>query len=242
MKSALAVRAIPLLVSALLAGCATPRLEKIEAGREIAIVSANRSTENFLIDISNKVIGKDAGTGALGGMAAGAPIGLGCGGFAVLCVPITALIGAGIGALGGVAVGVVESLPAETSQQLRSRLDAYRAGNDPRQQVVQAIADKAKGQWTLAAPGSPTTLLVKLEEVAVHSLREDRVALVVRAAVTVRRASATTTSDGDTKTFDYEGPASDVRLWIEDRNNFVAGSFNHAYGHIARSVFADLAR
>jgi hypothetical protein len=44
------------------------------------------------------------------------------------------------------------------------------------------------------------------------------------------------------KSYDYLGPAGDARLWIEDRDGFIAWHFGHAYAHIAQGVFADLAR
>lgn len=242
MRSAVAAGMPPLLLVAMLAGCAATRLEKIEAGQEVAIVSADRGSEGATIEISNKVIGKDAGTGAVGGMVAFAPLGLSCGPWAPLCVPFTAMVGAGVGALGGAVVGVAESLSSETKQQLRGRLDAYREANDPRQRVVEAIADQAKAHWTITPAGSAMTVVVKLEEVSLHALREDRIALVVKAAVGIRRPGENAKTEPDTKTFDYVGPESDVRQWIEDRNDFVARSFDHAFGHIARRVVADLAR
>jgi gas vesicle protein len=233
---------IPLLACALLAGCATTRLEKIDDGQSIAIVSGNRGAEGATIDISNKVVGTDAGTGAMGGMVAFAPLGLSCGPWAVLCVPFTAMVGAGVGALGGSVVGLAESLSSDTRQQLRAKLDAYRAVNDPRQRVVEAIAGQAKDRWTIRTSGAARTLVVTLEEVSLHALREDRIALVVKADVSIHRAGDPVPTYPDAKTFVYLGSSSDVRQWVEDRNDFVARSFGAAFEYIGRMVVADLAR
>lgn len=242
MKPAVAARAMTLLVSALLAACATPQLGRIGPGEEVAIVAADREAASAPFGISNKAIGQDAGSGALAGMTALGLTGLTCGSLAVVCVPLAALVGAGVGAAGGAVVGIAGSLHPDSSRQLRDRLDSYRAANDPPQRLVQSIAEEAKGHWTPAPAGSATTVIVRLEEVALHAMPRDHIALWMRATVTVRRKGATQATDSDTKTYDYLGPASDARLWIEDRNDFVAYSFSHAYGHIAQGVFADLAR
>jgi hypothetical protein len=242
MRTRFATSTILLCAAALVAGCATTRLEKIESGETIAIVSGNRGAEGATIDISNKVIGTDAGAGFAGGLIAGAPLGLSCGPWAVLCVPFTAMVGAGIGALGGSVVGLAESLSSDTRQQLQAKLEAYRARNDPRQRIVEAIADRAKDRWTIALAGAVRTVVVTVEEVSLHALREDRIALVVKAAVSLHGAGQAVPAYPDAKTFVYLGSSSDVRQWLEDRNDFVARSFGTAYEYIGRMVVSDLAR
>jgi hypothetical protein len=241
MNPAAAAKAMPLLVPALLAGCAAPPLGRIDPGQPVALVAAEGESSTAPLDITDKTTGNQAGSGALSGSALGL-VGLTCGAWALVCVPYAAMIGAGVGALGGTVIGIAGNLSVEKGQALRDRVEAYRATNDPRQRLVQAIADEAKGHWTLAPDGATTTVVVKLEEVALHAMPREHIALWMKASVTVRRQGATQGTSPESKTYDYLGPASEARLWLEDRDGFVAWNFADACTHIAQGVFADLAR
>ena len=228
------------LLSVMLIACATPRLGTLKVGDEIEIAAATEKEADSRVDISNKVIGQDAHAGALGGASAGAIAGLFCGPWSPICVPLGAMVvGFGGGAVGAIA-GIAESLPREARDQLHSRIEDFRRLHNPREHLMAAITGKARDQWRVVAEPSSTLMTVHLREVALHSMRENRIALVMRVAVTVRSVGADGRSNTTAKTFKYVGPNSNVRLWIEDKNEYVANSFNHAYRQIAENVCSEL--
>ena len=231
------------LTTLLLSACATPRLDAIGADEPISFITIPpRNAPSTPIAISNKNVGRGARAGYVSGSVVGGLAGIACGPFAVLCIPAGALIGGGGGALGGTLVGLAQGLPADEYRQLRDSMDAFARDRDPREQLVAAIADQVRRRWTLVAEGAATTMRVEVDDVALHVRDDDRVALVLRATITVRRAGVDRTFAGEPRTFEYVGPASDVRIWLENRDDFVADTFLFGYRHIAHEVFSELAR
>lgn len=100
----------------------------------------------------------------------------------------------------------------------------------------------ASGHWRIVPDPAATSILVRLDEVALHARRGDRVVLGMKAIITVRRTGAAQAGPLDTKIFQYLGPESDVRMWLMDRGDFADESMRQAVRHIAHDVVMDLSR
>lgn len=239
---ALLTRAITLLSSMLFLGCATPQLSSITAGEEISVVAAPGPDAAALIEVSNQVIGKYAGSAAAGGVLIGAQLAMVCGPFALFCVPVGAAVGGASGAVAGAVVGIAESPNADATSRLRDRVVEFARTHDPRADLVTSIAERARDNWTVVPHSAGTTLVVHLDGVGVHLLRDESAAVAIRVTIDVRRKQPGAEGGTVTKVFDYTGTSSPVSQWIEDRDDFVAENFSDAYRRVANMVYAELAR
>lgn len=232
---------IVVAVAALLSGCAA-QLPSITRGEEVAIITSG--TTHPSIDLYNNAMGQSARSGATGGAVAGALYGLACGPFAPACVPMGALLFGGMGALGGVAVGATQGPEAEVRTRLLEHLTSHGRIQLAEREMVDSISAtaSASGHWRIVPDSAATSIVVKLDEVALHARRGDRVALGMKAIITVRRSGPAPANPLDTKVFQYLGPESDVRVWLMDRGDFAAESIRQAVRHIAYDVVMGLSR
>ena len=243
------------LLSLVLGACATQQLGTVKSGEEIAIVAYSESGPPPAIDISNKAIGRNSAVGGGGGAAIGALAGLSCGPFAIFCVPMGALAYGLVGAGGGAVVGAAQGLPAPVRDQLKAKIEDYSRLHNAPADLMTTITDKARGHWRLVSSQSGTVVTVRLTEMAFQTVSDSRVALAISVDVSVKRPtdspapqmsvyvdrSRSVSPTGATeKTFNYVGPNYNVRAWIEDKDEFVANSFVHAYRQIAENMLAEL--
>lgn len=234
--------ATALLLSVLCVGCASVQLAPIRAGEQISVVAAPGSETPASIEVSNQVIGKYAGNAAWGGAWIGAQAGLACGPFALICIPLgAAVVGAG-GAIAGAVVGIAESPGADAAAQLRVRIAAFSGTHDPRADLVAAIAERSRDNWTVVPDSAAASLVVRLDAVGVHLLGDESAAVAIRVTVDVRRQGVATQGGSDTKVFEYAGEASPISQWIADHDDFVAENFRGVYRRVANLVYAELAR
>jgi hypothetical protein len=234
-------RYLVVLAAAGLAGCAThaPQLRPIEPSAEVAIVADARI---HAIEVYNDAMGQSAGQGAAGGAVVGAAYGLVCGPVAILCVPLTALIGSGVGALGGSAVGAALAPGEAKREALLERLRACSRAIGAEQRLADGITAVAKSRWTLTQPPAATEIIARLDEVALYSRQGGRMALGVRATVTVKAPAAAAHGDLASKTFSYMGPETDAYLWSVEDDSFRAEALGHALRQIAFEAVAEMSR
>lgn len=227
-------------MAVLAGGCATTQLPPIKASEEVAIVAAG--TTHTAFDFYNNAMGQAAGSGSKGGVVVGALWGLSCGPWFLVCMPMGALFGSGMGALGGTAVGALQGPEAETKERLMNSLRAYAQARNAEADLADSIAAMAGGRSTLMRDASPVSVVARIDQVALHARRGDRIVLGLKATVTVRRSIAAASGEPDSKMFQYLGPEADVRLWLENRGDFVSESLQQAIRHIAREAFSELSR
>jgi hypothetical protein len=234
--------AILFLLCAGLSGCATTPAVGIGKGQEVAFQQVALTYPRQPIGLSNAAIFDSARFGAGGGAVIGALAGLSCGPLFVLCSPIGAVIYGAGGALIGAGVGVAQTLPSETLEQLQRRVEAFSASHDVPAELMAAIAERGKGHW-LAVAATPSTpvVQVRIESVSLYNDQVGRVGLGIRLFVITRPPGGDRRDETDRK-FEYVGTTSEPRLWIEDPDDFVATSFRNAYVGIAHDVFAYLAK
>ena len=220
-------------------GCASvPQLPSIPPGEPVAILTAAAPPG---VDLYNNAMGQGAGTGAKSGMLIGAMWGAACGPWFLVCMPITALFGSGVGAVSGTAVGAMQGPDAGQRERLAERLRGIGAARDPQAELSAAIATMARGRWRIE-PASPVAVAARIDEIALHARRGDRVVLGVKATVSVRGVVTPGSREPDSKVFAYLGPEADLRLWLEDPDGFVSEAFSHAIRHLAREAYSELSR
>jgi hypothetical protein len=242
---ALATRILCTTLSVLTGACATVRSDSIARDEQVFIVAkAGRPVGdgNVAIELSNRAMAKDAGSGFAGGAGLGSLTGLACGPAFLLCVPVFALAFGGVGAAAGAAVGAIRSLPQESRDQLRGRIEAHVRDHNVREELLAGIIAPAKAQWDVIPSGAPTLVIVQVDDVSLRMLPEDRIGVWVQVSVTVHRMVNGTQVGTPPREISYLGPLSHVGLWIDDRNGFIADNFDQAFRQVGRNVVSELAR
>jgi hypothetical protein len=227
------------LLLSLLCSCTTPRLTLINRGEPIAF-NVVMSPQAGATGIRNRAIGQDTATGAGAGAVTGALIGLGCGPFIWLCMPLGAMALGGGGGLVGAAVGIAESLSPEKQAQLSDRLANFRQSHDLRDALQAHVVERGRKHWQLSPVATQSVVTIELQDVFVNSTREERIALVMRVMVTVRSADALKLEGPAQKRFDYVGPLGDFVVWMDPHSDFVEISFKSACQHIAAQIISEL--
>jgi hypothetical protein len=227
---------------AALGACATG-LETVQRGGEIAIVPVKGPGADPPIVVSGgQIVGEDAGAGSVGGTVVGALAGLTCGPLAVICVPGFASLGGFAGAGAGALVGGAEIMTSETFHQLEASVRPYAERHRPRDSLIAALKTRAASRFTLATDTSPsaTVLAVRMSEATVYFLRDNRAMLALRASVISKAPGQEARRIAPMEQwFTYVGPVTPAWSWIDDENDFIAQSFDHAYEQLAESILAE---
>ena len=232
----LAARLLVGVVLSACGGCAvsTPPLNP---GEELAIVSEKRAE----VAVVNTDIGKGATVGAAGGAAAGVAYGFLwaglCGPFYAACLPGAIAISGGVGAAAGGIAGGTVGVIIGISPEKRDKLIANLAHVDAQQGVFGAIESRARARWKLVPAPAPNELIVRLDKVDLRASREKEVALAMTLAMLWK--------DKDDprpilKSYEYLSPAAPLEDWIENRDGFIARTFERGYARIADDLIADL--
>lgn len=229
------------VIAALMSACTTPRLVALRHGDPVSIIVAVSPDATDIVGIRNKTIGQDSRTGAGVGAGMGALIGLSCGPWILLCMPVAALALGGGGAIVGAGVGVAESLPKEKVAQLESRLIRLRQPPILRDALQGTVDEQAKKYWPRGSGSSPTMIRIDLQEVFLNSMRDERIVLVVRVRVSIDGGSLRHRGDLTQKYFEYVGQTSTLAMWLDAGNDFAEKSFGNAWQHLATEIVSELA-
>lgn len=226
----------------LLHGCAAPqpRLGGLKPGDEIEIAGAGIDAAAGALEFSNRLVGENAGKGALGGAAFGALMGLTCGPFFLVCVPMGALVaglsGGAVGAMGGVA----EGLPVEAREQLTRKMQASTPAAGIQAQLVAEVARKAGRHMKVASGSAPHRLEVRLRQVGFVTGRDERVSLNLQVDVRVAHPGDARAPPAREKRFAHSTSMVRLALWLDDREDYTARTMRSAMEHLADDIVADL--
>jgi hypothetical protein len=224
-----------------LAGCAsTPALDSIRAGDTLSIAVRSVAVAPDALSITNESLGKDTGTGAKSGALTGGLLGLTCGPFVFLCLPIGAAIGGVTGTAVGAVVGVTGALSSDQVDRLRQRMARLRNSHDLAGELRQQISDRAARHWTLGAGATTTVLSAELQEMSFSSTRDDRVALTLHVRVRVTGPGSVATGRSREKVFEHVGPYSPLAVWLDEGSDFVDSSLSSASQQLAAQIVAEL--
>ncbi len=221
------------LALASLIGCAgPPTLAPIARGEAVAITVVRSPQSDAPVRVRNEALGKDAATGAGSGALVGGLWGLGCGPFAVLCVPLGAAAGLVTGITAGAVVGVSGALADDKVEQVRDRLARQQQSRPLAAELQRAIDARAQRHWQLDASPMATAVTVELQAIELTSTRDERVRATVRVTVTARPA---------TRVYEYLGPYGSLAVWLDEGNDFIETTLAGAGQQLAAQIVADLA-
>lgn len=233
------VRAIfPMVVFVLLSACVGPqRLPSVPEGSPLVLIVGPDAPAADRPPIGNDSIGKDAVAGAGAGMLAGAVSGLGCGPFAFLCVPAGILVGGTAGSVAGGMFGLVTGMSNEQVAALRERLQRHRQTYDPVAELRQQLVARIGTRWRLEETPAATRVTVQLLPIRLGSTRDGRIRFDLVAEVTQQPAGAGPLS---TKSYTFNGPYSELALWMDERSDFLDTSLNSALQQLASQIVAEM--
>jgi hypothetical protein len=234
------LRLIGLSVCILLLGaCAGPqRLPPVPEGSPLTLVVGPDASAAGRLSIGNDSIGKDAVTGAGSGMLAGGLSGLSCGPFAFLCVPAGMLVGATAGSVAGGMFGLATGMSNEQVLALRERLQRHRQTYDPVAELRNQLVVRVGKRWRMEDTPPATRMTVQLQELRLGSTRDGRIRFDLMADVTQQPADG---SEPSTKTYTFNGPYSELALWMDERSDFLDTSLNSAVQQLASQIVAEMA-
>lgn len=229
------------MLSVLLVACATPRLGALKAGEDISIVAGAEKQPRPEFEITGiGSVGKVAAAGAAGGAAGGALAGLQCGPFAPLCVPTLALVGGLGGGIAGAVSGQMK-IPAEQEREkINSNLQNFGQSHDPRVELMAALRDKAVHHWKLTDQPAAKVLTVRLLDAGLEATRDKDITLSMGVGVSFNSSGADPRNTRSEKVFSYVSAASNARLWLEDKDDFVARTFRRGYQYLAENICSEL--
>ncbi len=229
------------VIATLMSACTTPRLATLKRGEPVAFVVAAGKEADANVRVRNRTIGQDSRTGAGIGAGLGALIGLSCGPFILLCMPVAALAVGGGGAIVGAGVGVAEILSAEKLNQLESRLNRFRQPQILRDAFQAAVNEQSTKHWPNGSVSSPKVVRVELQDIFLNSMREARIVLVVRVMVSVENENSRQRGVLTQKQFGFVGQTSTFAMWMDSNNDFAEKSFGNAWQHLAAEIVSELA-
>jgi len=108
--------------------------------------------------------------------------------------------------------------------------------------VSTALRARVAAQWTLVDDDRKVPrLLVKRVQAFVELLPEGQAQVYVTVIVCAEVPGPDAWKAPD-RMFEYTGPAAALATWVEDRDDFIGGSFGAAYAQIAEQVLAEMIR
>ncbi len=229
-------------LGALLGGCAsTAALRPIPGGEAVAVI-VDVPAGAAETPIRNLAVGSGVAGGVGTGGVAGGLWGLVCGPFAVFCVPVGAVAGMASGAAVGALVGVTGALPDDKAALLRARLVRVRQGHDLQEELRRNVAERAQRFWRIDPEQPTTTIALELQEIVMTSTRDENIGLVMHVLVTVHAGRpAAGARGGRQKRYELAGPASQLAVWLDERNDFFDTGFSSAIQQMAAQIVAELA-
>lgn len=230
-------RLLALILSlSIVSGCiSSARFGSVPAGETLR-VSVHPEGSSPEQSVANQTIAGDTGTGLASGMLVGAAWGLTCGPFFWFCAPLGSLAGAVVGGTAGLVVGVAESLPRDKALALEQELTDYLAGRDPDQELLGVLGSRAAVIWLPGTGETGWTLEFKLVGLGLHTHRQERVTLVLRASAQLIDASAAGGDPYPVRAFEYESPQFYADSWIGGQMPFVQQQFDTAYRALAEDI------
>lgn len=224
-----------------LAGCATPpSVTPIAAGESVGIDLITTAAAPGSVDFRNLAVGEGVSAGVGSGAVVGGLWGLGCGPFAVLCVPLGAIAGMVTGGVAGAAVGVTGALPADKQSRVQQRLAQIEQAQPLSAALRRQLDERARRQWVLDAAAPATRLTLELLRLQVDTTRDERLRFVVRVRVTIQRAGVGRDARPDQGVYEYLSPLASLAVWLDEQADFLATSHAGAAQQIAAQLVADL--
>lgn len=248
-------RALAPALCAFLAACST--LSPLPAGQELAISLPAQSSHPDINVVRTDSGGGGVAGGVLGG-GAGVAAAAGCGLLVFVCLPVFALGGAVLGGTAGTLAESAAGPKRATLEDLDKRLAAYARANDPRQEFLSMVVDKASRRWQVVpgpAKNSLTVHLTGLSLQAESTESSEHISLAMRVVIVMRtpETAAYNASPAQqpsawpqsappvlTQTFEYRGPPADIGLWMDGSGEFLKAAIARAYEEIAQQVIAGL--
>jgi len=228
------------LLCVLLAACSTPRVN-VPRGQEVQFSVIKSKQFNDRIQVSNKNLGRRAGTGAGGGGLVGGALGFLCGPFAGFCVPVLAGYGALAGGATGVIVGAAESWPTERVEQLRARLTRFQQAHDPFANLQPALLDRANANWKVGDNPSAISVAIEVQQVFILTMPDERGALAARMLLMVETPEDRQRGvKPPPRELDFVGSPITSRAWIEAPDEVFAGNFRTFHTQLTDAVLAEL--
>jgi hypothetical protein len=207
----------------------------------VAISVVRNPRSDGVIKIRNDAIRSGMSTGSASGAVVGGILGIACGPFAAVCIPLGAAEGATIGDVAGAAVGATHALSDEKAAQLRRRLDHILRTHSLLAELTQNVTDRAQKYWTLNSAQPATILRVELQDLQLTSTRDERVRCEVRVLVYVEPSSRKPAAGRvRPKLYEYVGPFGSLGIWLDEDNDFVDVNLTQASDQIAAQIISDL--
>ena len=231
-----------ILATLILSACSgTTKLNYLNKGDHVAIVTAHRTEAIEELKISNSAVGSDAKTGAGSGALVGAAWGLSCGPLAIFCSPIGALAGAVTGAATGAVVGSVRGLDSEQTTLLLSRMNNFLIQQEPQATLLDNVIKRAEKNWVVVAPPATKQIILELESLGLQSKGESLIILVMNVKVSVYSGEKNQNKPPKSASFIYQSAPNHVDSWLLDDENFIQLRLNDAYFTLAENITEALA-
>lgn len=226
----------------LLGGCASnPRVTVIVSGTPVAfeVVMSQPALEKATVrDTFDRRV---SSSGATAGAVAGGLYGLTCGPFAVLCMPVTMLVGAGVGGVLGMSAGLAESLPEEKRTRLEDRLRRLQQSVDPVVELRTEVLERAGKHWQLTDDTSMWVVTLEVQSLFLTSDRRENVSLVMEVLVSQRQGeSGSPSPPAAPRRYAVASQGTSLAIWLEEHNALPEILLSIACEQIATQVVSDL--
>jgi hypothetical protein len=232
-----------MLLVGVLTGCATaPSVAPVPRGESVVIDVVRSPPVGGDSRIRNLAISDNTTTGAGSGVVIGALYGLSCGPFALICVPLGAMVGGATGSAAGAVVGLTGALSEDNAAKVLARLAQVQKAHDLIHELNQNVTERAAVKWSLGSAAPTYTVRIELQDIRVTSTRDERIGFAVSVLVNVRPAGAEHKAGMNEKLFEYVGPFVGLAEWIDERSDVLDGNLSVASKQLALQIVAELSR
>jgi hypothetical protein len=239
-SAALALTAVALL--ALSACTTTPRLAPLAGKTPVAFVVAQAPPAQDAAAVHDTALQDKSGSGMKIGATTGALLGFACGPFAIICVPVGALTGAGTGVMSGAAIGLATTLPRETVTQLNDRLQRLQQSHDPIILLRTDVLDQARSHWEVTDDSSNRVVTLEVQGLYLTSTSREKIALVMQVLVHTNAAMPADTSRQVTqKRFEYVSKPGSLATWLDEAGEVPEANLRNACQQVAAAIVSELA-
>ena len=215
------------------------QLSGVPAGTDLQILVTLPNELEFSFDTveyRKESIGSGAATGGL----TGAAIGIGCGPFAYICIPLLYASGAVAGGLAGELYQGITNVSRSARAKLEASIEAAVASMDCAQIMERSVYAAVGSHWNVVEEGGDFTFNFQLSELVFLRKGQNVIAPALAGTLVVTREGANGPEAVYRKDFQAEGAIREPQVYLAEDGNAVAVQIPRLIEVLAGRMVRDL--